>query len=83
MLDITNLANDEYYWSDLIGLDVQTPNGETLGKVDHLLETGANDVLVIKGADGLERLVPYIKGKVIKKIDLENGCIQVEWDLDY
>jgi 16S rRNA processing protein RimM len=80
---LPDLANDEYYWSDLIGLDVQTPAGETLGKVDHLLETGANDVLVVKGNDGQETLIPYIKGQVIKEIDLEAGCIRVEWDLDY
>ena len=80
---LPKLANNEYYWSDLIGLEVLNLNGENLGKVDHLLETGANDVLVIIGTDRQEILVPYIKDDVVKQIDLENGTMQVEWDLDY
>ena len=73
--------DDEYYWSDLIGLQVVTIDGTALGHVDHLLETGANDVLVIRGE--WERLVPFVRGDVIRAIDLEHGEIRVDWDPDF
>ena len=79
---LPGLQANEFYWADLVGLEVIDQNGDCLGKVDHLLETGANDVLVIR-AKQQEILVPYISGQVIKAIDLDKGVIQVEWDLDY
>ncbi|HDN69444.1 MAG TPA: 16S rRNA processing protein RimM, partial [Gammaproteobacteria bacterium] len=72
---------DEYYWSDLMGMQVITKDDQVLGVVDHLLETGANDVIVVKGEQ--EHLVPYIKGQVVKSVDLEARIIRVEWDPDY
>ena len=71
----------EYYWSDLQGLQVVTLKGELLGTVDHLLETGANDVLVLRGER--ERLIPFVLGQVIHDVDLEGGEIQVDWDKDF
>lgn len=71
----------EYYWSDLIGMRVFTKDGNLLGVVDHLIETGANDVLVING--DREHLVPYIHGQVIKSVDLEAREIAVDWDPDF
>ncbi len=73
-------AND-YYWDDLIGLDVVTETGVELGTVHHLFETGANDVLVIRGER--ERLIPYIPEQVIVSIDLEAGRIVVDWDPEF
>jgi len=75
------LPNNEFYWSDLTGLVVTTTTGKELGKVDHLFATGANDVLVIKGDK--EYLVPYVKERVVKNIDLKNGTMTVEWDPDF
>jgi 16S rRNA processing protein RimM len=72
---------DEYYWSDLIGMQVITKDDRVLGVVDHLFETGANDVIVVKGEQ--EYLVPYIKGQVVKSVDLEARIIRVEWDPDF
>ena len=73
--------NDEYYWSDLVGLQVITQDNRVLGIVDHLIETGANDVLVVTGEQ--EYLVPFIQGQVVEAVDLEAREIRVDWDPDY
>lgn len=72
---------DEFYWSDLVGLQVVTTADTLLGVVDHLIETGANDVLVIRGER--EHLVPFIRDQVIKSVDLQAGVIRVDWDPDF
>jgi 16S rRNA processing protein RimM len=72
---------DEYYWADLEGLSVRTPDGADLGTVSHLFSTGANDVLVVKG--DRERLVPYVRGDVVKEIVLAGGFIVVDWDPEF
>lgn len=71
----------EYYWGDLIGLTVLTLEGLPLGTVDHLVETGANDVLVVRGER--ERLIPFVRGSVIARIDLDERVIRVDWDPDF
>lgn len=76
------LDADEFYWADLIGLQVVTEDGIALGVVDHLLETGANDVLVVM-QDGRERLIPYIRGEVIKQVDRTGRRIIVDWDPEF
>lgn len=78
---LPDTAPGEYYWSDLQGLEVVTVDNEVLGRVDHLLETGANDVLVIKG--DRERLVPFVLEQVVKRVDLDSGIIEVDWDKDF
>lgn len=72
----------EYYWRDLIGLKVETEQGVTLGLVDYLLETGANDVLVVKDGEK-ERLIPFLQGQFVKKIDLESSLMIVDWDPEF
>jgi 16S rRNA processing protein RimM len=74
-------AEDEYYWSDLEGLDVHTTKGELLGKVDRLMDTGANDVLVIRGQR--QHLVPFVQGQYVTRVDLEDGLIEVDWDPEF
>ena len=71
----------EYYWTDLEGLEVHTTNGDVLGRVDRLMETGANDVLVIRGER--EHLVPFVQGQYVKRVDLEGGLIEVDWDPEF
>ena len=71
----------EYYWSDLIGLTVENLQGEVFGTVDSLLETGANDVLVVKGESG-EKLIPFI-ASVIQHVSLKDKLIRVDWQADY
>jgi len=71
----------EYYWADLIGMAVVNREAQALGVVETLLETGANDVLVLK--DGVtERLIPFVAA-VIDQVDLKTRTITVDWGLDY
>jgi len=72
--------NGRFYWSDLEGLKVLHRDGTELGKVAYLLETGANDVMVVKG-DG-ERLIPFVMDKVVLGVDLDKGEIEVDWEWD-
>ena len=72
---------DEYYWSDLIGMEVVNLAGERLGVADNLLETGANDVLCVQGEGG-EILIPFI-AQVIRQVDLDKKVIRVDWQADY
>ena len=74
-------AKNEYYWSDLVGLAVETNLGIQLGTVDGLLETGANDVVIVKGER--ERAIPFLQGKTIINIDLDAGKMIVDWDPDF
>ncbi|MES9940579.1 MAG: ribosome maturation factor RimM [Candidatus Thiodiazotropha sp. 6PLUC2] len=75
------LPAGEYYWTDLVGLLVYTLDGVELGRVSHLFETGANDVLVVKG--DRERLIPYTVGQAVQEIDLQAGRMTVDWDPDF
>ena len=69
---------DEYYWRDLIGLDVFTVAGDRLGRIENLMATGANDALVV--SDGAsEKLIPFI-APVIKDVDLDRSVIVVDWE---
>lgn len=81
------LADGEYYWHQLEGLKVMTISGDELGVVDHLLETGANDVLVVRGIasslDQRERLIPYLPEQVVTGVDLTAGVIRVDWDPEF
>ncbi|MHB8253988.1 MAG: ribosome maturation factor RimM [Acidiferrobacter sp.] len=74
------LEAGEYYWGQLVGLTVETVDGVQLGVVSELLETGANDVLVIQGER--ERLVPYIPD-VVRRVEINQGRIVVVWDPDF
>jgi len=78
---LETLEDGEYYWSDLIGLRVRNLAGEPLGEVTGLLETGADDVLVIRGDS--ERLVPFSSPEIVRSVDLVAGEIIVDWELDY
>ncbi len=90
--ELPELAQGDYYWHQLQGLKVYAsqPNEEgkvLLGQVDHLMETGSNDVLVVKqckeSLDGRERLIPYLPEQVVLAVDLEEGVIDVNWDPEF
>ncbi|GIO21945.1 ribosome maturation factor RimM [Oceanobacillus sp. J11TS1] len=73
----TELEEDAYYYHEIIGCQVQTTEGETLGKVKEILSPGANDVWVVQRPGKKDLLLPYIED-VIKKVDTDTGIISVE-----
>ncbi len=77
---LPDLGDREFYWTDLEGLLVRTTGGVELGRLDHLFETGANDVMVVKGER--QRLLPYID-QVVKEVDIDAGIMSVDWDPDF
>jgi 16S rRNA processing protein RimM len=78
---LPKLKQGEYYWADLEGCEVTNLQDEPLGVVSHLIETGSNDVMVVK-QDRRERLIPYTKHAVIE-VDLKKKSIRVDWDRDF
>jgi len=78
---LEKLPAGEYYWSDLIGLTVVNRDGVELGAVENLIETGANDVLVVRDG-GLERLLPWAP-RVIDEVEMDAGRLRVDWGADW
>ena len=74
-------AKDEFYWVDLVGLKVVNAKGEELGVVAELFENGAHPVMRIVDGE-IERLLPFI-GQVVRRVELAEGRIHVEWELDW
>ena len=81
------LEEGQYYWVDLIGLEVLDEGGESLGVVREMIETGANDVMVVRPGPGCrpgpgraaDRIVPFVTGDVVREVDLGAGRIRVSW----
>ena len=78
--DLPPPGDNEFYWSDLVGLRAINREGVELGKVDSLMETGAHDVLVIKGTR--THLVPFVAA-FVGKVDLAGGTVEVDWGEDW
>lgn len=79
---LPQLGEGEYYWRDLIGLTVVNVAGDEMGTVEKMMETGANDVLVVKTASKEELLIPYVPEYSVMKVDLESKQITVDWEFD-
>ena len=73
---------DEYYWRELAGCEVMNESGAKLGRVDHLMETGANDVLVVRSEEGEQLLIPFAAEYVLA-VDRESRTITVDWDSEW
>lgn len=71
----------DYYWSDLIGLAVETLQAEPLGKIAAMMETGADDVMVLEGER--ERLIPFVMDEIVREVDLGNRRLVVDWSPEY
>jgi len=78
---LPGLEAGEYYWSDLIGLEVETLEAEPLGVVTEMLETGADDVMVLKG--DRERLIPFVLDEIVTEVDLGKRRLVVNWSPEY
>lgn len=76
--DLPQLDN-EYYWHELIGLTVTNQHGQLLGKITEMMETGANDVIVIQDDNGKETLIPYVMSRFVLSVDMMAGEMQVDW----
>ena len=76
-----DLPEDEYYWTDLEGLSVRLEDGTELGTIHRLLATGANDVMVVKGAR--EHLIPFVAGQYVKSVSLADSVVVVDWDPEF
>jgi len=80
----------EYYWADLEGLQVRHRGGRVLGRVAHMLATGANDVMVVQpeaqatgeGRTRQEILIPFVPGMYVLRVDAKEGVIDVDWEWD-
>ncbi|MFA5961005.1 MAG: ribosome maturation factor RimM [Tatlockia sp.] len=75
------LPAGEYYWHDLIGMQVIDPNGALFGTVTEIMPTGSNDVLIVEGEK--KHLIPYIMDQVVLSIDPQQRIITVDWDMDF
>ncbi|WP_394200107.1 ribosome maturation factor RimM [Shewanella waksmanii] len=83
-----DLPEDEFYWRDLIGCEVVNTKGYNMGKVEQIVETGSNDVLLVKAnaKDGFgktERMIPFVTEQFIQSVDLTAKQILVDWDPDF
>lgn len=75
------LHEDEYYWHDLIGMDVLTKDKTMLGQIQEVFKTGANDVMVVEGEK--EHLIPFIMDQYVLDVDMATRVVVVDWDLEY
>jgi len=87
---LKKLGAKDFYWRDLEGLQVVDTQGEILGKISHLIETGANDVMVVKlppekaqGQKIKEMMIPYLVDSVVIDVDLDANQMTVDWDDNY
>lgn len=82
------LCNNEYYWKDIIGCKVVTVYGNNLGCVDYIIETTAYDILVLDVFDKnvikiKNYFIPFVQDKIIKRVDLKENVVVVDWDNNF
>jgi 16S rRNA processing protein RimM len=72
---------DEFYWADLIGLEVVNLGGQSLGRVTEMIESGAHAVMMVDAGE-TRRLLPFV-GHVVKEVDVAAGVMRVDWECDW
>ncbi len=77
------LPRGQYYWADLIGLRVVNASGVLLGSVRDMTSNGVQDVLVVVDEAGVERLIPFVRRAVVKRVELASGRIVCDWEPDW
>lgn len=75
-------TGDEYYWVDLLDLDVVNEEGARLGRVAELMRSGAHEILCVRNESGQERLLPFVAA-VVKEVDRGQRMIRVAWGVDW
>lgn len=78
---LPTLDQGQFYWVDLEEAIVKTMTGQELGRVKEVMETGANPVLIVEGKERI--LIPYVKEKIVKEVNIELGEIIVDWDISF
>lgn len=78
---LPELPESQYYWTDLIGSAVYNQDGLALGTIKEMIATGANDVMLVQG--DRERLIPFVQGDYVTKVDLGARQVHVIWDDDF
>lgn len=78
---LVELESGEYYWHQLIGMNVVNSKGDSFGKVVEIIPTGSNDVLVVQGEK--RHLIPYLPGQFVLEVNNSQQLITVDWDLDF
>jgi 16S rRNA processing protein RimM len=79
--ELPRLKRGEYYWADLVGLEVANVDGVELGRVEYVTDNGAQAVLALAGER--ERLIPFVHGPIVQSVDLKAGRIVVDWSPDW
>lgn len=80
---LPKLPKGEYYWVDLVGLQVENQQQVLLGEVRDMTSNGAQDVLVVEGEGGVTRLIPFVRPQIVSEVDLEARRIVCDWQLDF
>lgn len=80
--ELPTLVSQEFYWHDLMGLEVKNIQGEALGVVVEILSTGSNDVFVVQDQEGKRHLIPYTE-EAVKSIELDRQLMIVDWNSEF
>ena len=79
--DLPKLSNENYYWSDLVGLSVLNSEEKVIGRIESLIETKANDIMVINTSKDERVLVPFVMHEIIKEVNLELNYVKIDWSI--